>query len=133
MRVRASAWFVMGPIVALSWVGPRHRVHAADPDPWLGRDKALHFSATTALALGGYGASSFKTDAPLTRLAAGVTLGLGAGIAKELVDLGGAGDASWKDLTWDVIGTATGVLVASAIDWVIHRTRAPAARTPTSD
>jgi putative lipoprotein len=62
-----------------------------------------------------------------------VTLGLGAGIAKELVDLGGAGDPSWRDLTWDVLGTVTGVLVASAIDWVIRRTRAPATQTHTSN
>jgi putative lipoprotein len=99
-----------------------------DPDPWFGRDKALHFSASAAIALGGYGASSFKTTEPLTRAAVGATLGLGAGIAKELADLGGAGDASWRDLTWDVIGTATGVLLASAIDWMIRRTCGPAPR-----
>jgi putative lipoprotein len=94
---------------------------AADDDPWLGRDKALHFSATASLALGGYGASALKTPDPLTRAAAGVTLGLGAGLAKELWDLTGAGDPSWRDLTWDVVGTATGVLVAMGVDWLIRR------------
>ena len=73
----------------------------------------------------GYGASALKTPDPLTRAAAGATLGLGAGIAKELLDLAGAGDPSWRDLTWDVVGTATGVLVATAIDYLIHHATAP--------
>ena len=98
---------------------------AADPDPWFGRDKALHFTATASLALAGYGGAALKTADPLTRAAAGATLGLGVGIAKELFDLTGAGDASWRDLTWDVVGTATGVLVATAIDYLIHHATAP--------
>jgi putative lipoprotein len=97
---------------------------AADPDTWFGRDKALHFTATASLALAGYGGAALKTSEPLTRAAAGATHGLGAGIAKELFDLTGAGDASWRDLTWDVVGTATGVLVATAIDYLIHHATA---------
>ena len=50
---------------------------------------------------------------------------LGLGIAKEVWDLSGHGDASWRDLTWDVVGTTTGVLVAYAIDWAIGRLRGP--------
>ena len=53
----------------------------------------------------------------------GASLALAAGIGKELWDLGGHGDASWKDLTWDAVGTATGVLTARAIDWVVGRVR----------
>ncbi|HEX2657419.1 MAG TPA: hypothetical protein VHU40_04075 [Polyangia bacterium] len=98
---------------------------AADPDPWFGRDKALHFGATGSLALVGYGGAALKTPEPWTRVAAGATLGLGVGIAKELYDLTGAGDPSWRDLTWDVVGTATGVLVARAVDYVIHRATGP--------
>lgn len=107
--------------ITLLVVGFTSPAMAADRDPWFGRDKALHFSASTALAMGGYGASALKTPDPLTRAAVGVTVGLGAGIAKELLDLTGTGDPSWRDLTWDVVGTATGVLVASAIDYLIHR------------
>jgi len=55
------------------------------------------------------------------RAAAGEALGVGAGIAKELWDLDGHGDPSWRDLTWDLIGATTGVLVSVAFDWAVHR------------
>lgn len=98
---------------------------ATDTDPWFGHDKLLHFEASGSLAVVGYAVSAFKTDHRPTRVAAGVCLALGAGIAKETWDLAGHGDPSWRDLTWDVIGTTTGVLFAYAIDWAISRLRGP--------
>jgi putative lipoprotein len=94
---------------------------AADPDPWFGRDKGLHFAVSGTIAAAGYAGAALVTENRTTRAAAGATLALGAGAAKELWDLSGHGDASWRDLTWDVVGTATGVLVAAAIDWLVHR------------
>jgi putative lipoprotein len=99
---------------------------AQEADPWFGRDKALHFSASASIAIVGYAGASLKTDHRPTRVAAATILALGAGIGKELWDLGGPGDASWRDLTWDVIGTATGVLIAAGVDWIIGRIRDPA-------
>jgi uncharacterized protein YfiM (DUF2279 family) len=42
---------------------------------------------------------------------------LGAGIAKEMYDRAGHGTPSLRDLSWDAIGVATG-LVAS---WLLER------------
>jgi putative lipoprotein len=70
-----------------------------------------------------YAGASFKTEHRPTRAAAAVTVALGAGLAKEAWDLSGHGDPSWRDLTWDVIGTTTGVLIAYAIDWAVGRLR----------
>ena len=106
-----SAMLVVGLVLA---VAPR--AHAAEPDPWFGRDKALHFGATFALAGGGYAGAALVSPRESVRAAAGAGLGLGAGIAKEVYDRYSAGDASWRDLTWDVVGTATGVLVAWLLD-----------------
>lgn len=91
----------------------------ADQDDFWGRDKALHFSFSVVLSAGTYTASSFFFDAryPRLLLGAGVSLGLGAG--KELADLAGLGTPSWKDFAWDVIGTATGLLVAYGLDLAI--------------
>ncbi len=111
-------------LVALAAVALGHpgAVGAADPDPWFGPDKALHFEAAGSLAVVGYaGAAMITTDRPV-RAGAGLALGLGAGVAKELWDLDGHGDPSWRDLTWDLIGATTGALVALAIDWTVHRT-----------
>ena len=47
-------------------------------------------------------------------------MALGAGIAKELADLSGLGDPSWRDLTWDAIGTATALAVSWSSDLLIR-------------
>ena len=85
-----------------------------DSDPWFGRDKALHFAASASLATVVYAGASLVTDDGPTRVAAAATVALGAGVLKEAWDLTGHGDASWRDLTWDVVGTTTGVLFAYA-------------------
>lgn len=101
----------------------------AEPvDSWFGRDKALHFGATSTLSVGGYavGRAAFEERTPALLLGAG--LAMSAGVAKELADLAGAGTPSWRDLTWDAIGTATGLLFAWTLDRLIERwfTEAPA-------
>lgn len=85
------------------------------PDPWWGTDKAMHFAATAVIASGGYVVGAVAFDDYLGAAALGSGLALGAGIGKELLDLAGIGDPSWKDLTWDLIGTAVGVGVALSI------------------
>jgi putative lipoprotein len=92
------------------------KASAADSDPWFGRDKALHFGATSVLAGGGYAGTALFTERTGVRATAGAGLAMGAGIAKEVYDRCAGGDASWRDLTWDAIGTATGVLVAWLVD-----------------
>ena len=101
------------------------RAQQADTDPWLGRDKALHFAASASLALVGYAGTSLATDSRPTRVVVGASFALGVGVLKEVWNLTGHGDASWRDLTWDLVGTTTGILVAYAIDWLILRLRAP--------
>ncbi|MFO0758148.1 MAG: hypothetical protein U0359_16755 [Byssovorax sp.] len=89
---------------------------AVDPDPWFGKDKALHATAGVLIAGGAYGASVPYTDQIALRIAFGAGLSVAAGGAKELFDLAGYGDPSWKDFTWDVVGAAIGVGVAVTLD-----------------
>jgi putative lipoprotein len=108
---------LVGALVAVAAalaVTPQAR--AADPDPWFARDKALHFGATSTLAGGGYAGTALGSPRESVRAAVGAGLGLGAGVAKEIYDRYAGGDPSWRDLTWDVAGTATGVLVAWLLD-----------------
>jgi putative lipoprotein len=97
------------------------RADSANADPWFGRDKLIHFSAAGSLAVVGYANASMLTENRPLRAGAGAALAVGAGVAKELWDLDGHGDASWRDLSWDLIGAATGVLVAAGVDWAVHR------------
>jgi len=97
------------------------RADSANADPWFGRDKLIHFAASGSLAVVGYANASMLTENRPARIGAGAALAVGAGVAKELWDLDGHGDASWRDLSWDLIGAATGLLVSVGVDWAVHR------------
>ncbi len=107
---------------------------AAEGDPWLGRDKALHFGASFSLAAGGYALAVPFTEGPGARAAFGAGVAVAAGIGKEAWDASGHGDPSWRDVTWDLIGAASGIVIASAIDWIVRRScerrRAPSGLAP---
>ena len=114
--LRSVATAVVFTVVA-SWA---RSARAADPDPWFGHDKALHFAATATIAAGGYTVGAFVFDARGHAMILGASLALTVGIAKEALDLTGFGDPSWRDLTWDGIGTVAGVASAWAIDLLVR-------------
>ena len=102
---------------------------AADPDPWFARDKAMHFGVSVGLAAGGYAAASPWLESHTERALAGGAFSLTLGASKELWDLAGHGDPSWRDFTWDVLGTAAGVALALGVDALVSRNKdAPAER-----
>ena len=95
---------------------------AQDADPWLSRDKALHFDVSAGIAAVGYGVSAgWIVDARWKALVIGGGVALAAGAAKEAIDATGAfgGDPSWKDFTWDVIGTVAGLAIAWGMDLLL--------------
>lgn len=75
-----------------------------------------HFSVSTAIAFGGYSAGAILDTHEPSRWALGATVGLGAGVLKELLDMTGIGQPSWKDFAWDCAGVAVGLALA----WLIH-------------
>lgn len=98
------------------------QARAADPDPWFGRDKALHFGISAALAGSGYAAGALifpehRTAPFLTGAGLSLTLGVG----KEVLDHLSGRRFSARDLVWDVAGTAVGLAVAWAIDALLIR------------
>jgi putative lipoprotein len=98
-------------------------------DDWFGADKALHFSLSALLAGGGYAGAALVTDRTSVRVAAGAGFSLTLGIGKELFDAVAGGDPSWRDFTWDVIGTGVGVLSAWLVDSLVRSfQRRPVAR-----
>ena len=90
---------------------------AREPDSWFARDKAEHYSVSLMLGADGYAAMTAFSDRPAIRAAFGAGFALSAGIAKELYDESIGRQLSWRDLTWDALGTATGTIVA----WLVHR------------
>ncbi len=118
-------------LIALSCAGlslaPR-TAQASDPDPWFGRDKWLHFSASAALAGVGYAGSSLVFESRATRAAVGGGFALSAGVTKELVDLGGGGHASMRDLTWDLLGALVGVGLSLLVDSLLSPSSGPSSQ-----
>jgi putative lipoprotein len=94
----------------------RPPAQAAEPDPWFGRDKVMHFTVSFALAGTSYAAAAGCTKRTSLRVLSGAGIALSAGLAKELADQYSGRGLSWRDLTWDAVGTATGTLVAWLVD-----------------
>ncbi len=110
----SAAWLVGFTLASPCWADP------PDPDPWFGRDKVLHFTVSGAIAAGGYGIGTTLFDGYAAPAALGAGLALTAGIGKEAMDAAGYGTPSWKDLTWDVAGTATGVGIALLVHLAVR-------------
>ncbi|MGA7122347.1 MAG: hypothetical protein WBY94_19750 [Polyangiaceae bacterium] len=91
----------------------------ADSDPWIARDKGLHFDVSAGIAAATYAVSAgWIVDARWKALALGGGVALAAGAGKELVDATGifGGDPSWRDFAWDVAGTIAGLALAWGVD-----------------
>jgi len=88
----------------------------AEPDPWFGSDKALHFGLSAGIAAGAYATSAVFLQTPRERLIYGASVAVLAGVGKELWDASGSGTPSFKDLTWDALGAIVGLAVTWAID-----------------
>ncbi len=89
-------------------------------DPWIARDKAFHFDVSAGIAAATYAVSAaYIVDSRWKALAigGGVTIAVGGG--KELLDLAGIGDPSWKDFAWDAIGTVAGLALAWGVDMLL--------------
>ena len=85
-------------------------------DPWFGRDKFLHFTASALIQ--GAAHSAFRArGASYERAswgAAAVTAS--AGIGKELWDRHRKREFSLRDLTWDGVGGISGAIVVRQLD-----------------
>jgi len=89
-------------------------------EPWTGTDKLLHFGLSAAIGGVGYAFGVACCETRPWGLMIGGGIGLAAGAAKELLDLAGAGQPSFKAFVWDVAGVALGLGIALSIDMAVH-------------
>ena len=101
------------------FVGTECRAEPSE-DPWFGQDKLLHYGVSAGIAGSGYVAGALIFETRAHALAMGAGAAALAGVGKELADLGGYGNASFKDLAWDGLGMVTGLAVAWGIDLLIR-------------
>ena len=95
---------------------------AQDDDPWLSPDKGLHFAVSAGIASAGYASAALFTRDVHVKFAVGLALSLAAGTGKEMLDAFRAGsDSSYKDLAFDALGIATGLVVSWLVDFLIQK------------
>jgi putative lipoprotein len=84
----------------------------AQTNPWAGSDKALHAGISAPLGMIGASIAGGAASAG-ERVLYGTMLGSLPGLAKELVDAQRpGGDASYRDMAFNVVGAALGALLA---------------------
>jgi putative lipoprotein len=96
----------------------------------LRRDDRLHLGLSSLIAFGTYGVVALVDERESLRVGIGAAVALGAGIAKELWDLSGRGDPSWRDLGFDLVGTGIGLLAGWLLGLVVRRVRGPEESPP---
>jgi uncharacterized protein YfiM (DUF2279 family) len=103
--------------VGLLWLAFFPRQAQAADDAWWGKDKRKHLLLSSGAAFAGYLWLGSMELEPAFRIGLTTLTVLGAGALKEAWDTGGRGQASWKDMAWNVVGNAVGLLLA----WVVER------------
>ena len=86
------------------------------PAPWFERSAFLHFAASAELAINGYTLGAAFSKNTGVRLASGAAFSFTLGLAKELYDLSASGEFSWRDMGWNAMGIATGLLISWLVD-----------------
>jgi uncharacterized protein YfiM (DUF2279 family) len=97
-------------------------------DEFFAPDKSLHFGVSAAAALSCELVLASLELPPALRYPLALGLPLALGFGKELLDYARGGQASRADLAWDILGVATGLLIALVLEtWLIDRPDARAA------
>lgn len=91
----------------------------------LRRDDRLHLGLSSLIAFGTYGVVALVDEREQLRVGVGAAVALAAGIAKELWDLSGRGDPSWRDIGFDVLGTGVGLFAGWLLGLLVRHVRGP--------
>ncbi|MCL2013126.1 MAG: hypothetical protein FWG75_10120 [Cystobacterineae bacterium] len=110
--------------VGLLYVGFPNQARAAE-DAWWGKDKQKHLVLSASAAAATYLWLGHTRVEPALRVGATTLVVLGIGALKEARDALGYGHPSWKDMSWNIIGNAVGLLVAWAIEHWLWPNKGP--------
>jgi putative lipoprotein len=110
--------YIVAATIGFSLLGTINYTKAeiVNTDAWHGKDKAEHF--TVSMGLGMIGASFFSgAQSPANQFLYGTLIGSMPGLIKEIRDIHHHGsNASYKDMTFNVLGAATGAAIATLMN-----------------
>lgn len=109
--------------VALWPLGAQAR-NASDPDPWWGRDKALHLGVGAMIGGACYGTlwATNPRDSAGVRFAICSAFGSLPGLAKEIYDSGRPNNHfSHKDLFWTTLGVVATTLIMFGLEHLLRQ------------
>ena len=117
---RATTTFLVVTVATVATLTSAAAHADDDGDRWLGSDKVLHCGISAGVAATVYTATTplFASRYPPLLIGAAFTLAVGA--SKEAYDATSGGDPSWKDFTWDAIGTVAGLALGYALDLALR-------------
>lgn len=103
-------------VLALTSCSTFHGSNDTD-DPWFADDKAKHFTLSAASGFGTTYAARAAGVESTPAAAGGFTVTISLGLIKEWSDATTAEGTgwSWKDLVWDLAGTAAGTWAGTAV------------------
>ena len=102
---------IRGLVLVFSLAGQPTARPASAGDRWFASDKVQHFFSTAFVQSISYGALRTTGLGHGAALTGASLASAGAAVGKELRDLGGRGDPSVKDLTWDAAGAAAATVL----------------------
>ena len=88
----------------------------SERDPWFGRDKLLHFTASALIQGAAHAAFRARSASYAQASWGAAAVTATAGVGKELWDRHHKRDFSFRDLTWDGIGGISAAVVARQVD-----------------
>lgn len=111
LSFRSYGLLLTGCISACLWASSASTALARTESDELGPDKVLHYSVSIGLTLGASLALDLiGFDEPVVEPLS-IAFALGMGVGKELFDEVRGSGFSAADLTWDVLGIATGLFL----------------------
>jgi putative lipoprotein len=88
----------------------------APQDPWFGRDKLMHVTASALIQSAAHSAFRWRGASYQRASWAAAAVTATSGVGKELWDRHRKRDFSYRDLAWDGIGSATAAVVIRQVD-----------------
>jgi len=115
--------FLAAALLGACWAGAGSVADAQERS--FAPDKRLHFAVSAGVAFGCVLVLDRVELSATLRTSLSLAIPLGLGLGKEVFDAARGGEFSHADLAWDVVGVATGLVLAYLVELWLGPARPP--------